>query len=74
MLFFGLYGLRRLQVGSATRVMLGMTVLFSGVALSCLIFDQLMQSPVRFGFCIPLIGLGLNQATVPLRAVAGRAD
>jgi hypothetical protein len=72
----GHYGLNRLQLNVGARAILGVAMLLAGFALVYpLIFGagDLVQSPVRFGVCVALIGLGINQAASPIRAALGRA-
>ena len=72
----GFYAIKRWQPSMTTRLGLGVGMFVAGAALIYpFIFGpgDLIESPVRFGFCVPLIGLGINQMAAPFRVAAGNA-
>ena len=72
----GAYGIKRWQPSLATRVILGSLMLVSGIALIYpLIYGpaDLMESPVRLGLAVALVGLGINQIAAPIRVAFGHA-
>lgn len=59
-----------------TRVLLGLTLLAIGIGCGYYLIyvaEGLERHPLLFGLAVGATGLGINQATAPLRVAAGSA-
>ena len=71
----GLYGFRRAQLAMAARIVVGLLMLASGIALAHWLVqgsNEPLIHPVRLGLAAGFIGLGINQVAAPLRAAMGK--
>lgn len=75
LMFAGFHVLERLRLTVTVRAIVGCVLLGMGIVLADQLADgsgKLFLHPVRFGISIALLGLGINQAAAPLRAVLGK--
>lgn len=76
LMYAGLYALKHINPNLALRTAIGCALLIAGIILADTLANgsgALYLHPIRLGVAIALLGLGINQASAPLRAALGKS-